>query len=54
MKSIQIKTVDGEIVTQFFPENEEDRKSLAKMRDAGQLEQVDGFQADAPLSDLET
>lgn len=54
MKNIQIKTVSGEIVTQFFPENEEDRAILDKMHRDGQLEQVDGFQAETPLSDLET
>jgi hypothetical protein len=54
MKSIQIKTVGGEIVTQFFPENEEDREILDRMKNEGQLEQVDGFQSDTPLSDLES
>ena len=53
MKTTQIKTVGGQIVTQFFPENEEDRAILDKMHKDDQLDHVDGFQDDTPLSDLE-
>ena len=48
-----IKTTDGQVITQFFPENEEDEKILATMKKDGNLEELDGFQADTPLDDVE-
>lgn len=41
-----IKTIDGQLVTQMFPENEEDEKILRKMENEGNLEVIDGFQSD--------
>ena len=48
-----IKTRDGQVITQFFPENEEDEKTLETMKKDGNLEELDGFQADVPLDDVD-
>lgn len=48
-----IKTRDGQVITQFFPENDEDRKILETMKQDGNLEELDGFQADIPPDDVE-
>ena len=48
IKSDLLVTYVDHNTSQFFPENDADRKQLDEMKAKGELEQIDGFQSDVP------